>query len=130
MIWYYQAILVEDEKNNELGPRNKRIQNRVLDSRWWRLRTKVVRVTGNTKYLGVIITSDGNSNQEIKSRIEQAKTATRKLNNLLRCTHITKRNNTRMYKAIVESILLYGAELWETNTQNQSYGGGLSETML
>ena len=66
------------------------------------------------------MTSDGDSNQEIKVRIGQAKTATKQLNSLLWSPRITKNNKIRIYKTIVESIGLYGAELWEINKRNKS----------
>ena len=45
--------------------------------------TKAIKNIRNCKYLGVTMTTDGDSNQEIKVRIRQAKTATTQLNSLL-----------------------------------------------
>ncbi|XP_050497794.1 uncharacterized protein LOC126878967 [Diabrotica virgifera virgifera] len=72
------------------------------------------------KYLGVQISSKAGSNDEIHSRIGQARSATRQLHGLLWSNKITKENKRRMYKTITESIGLYGAELWEINQRNKS----------
>lgn len=60
------------------------------------LETEIVRNITNFKYLGVAITANGDSNQEIKTRIGQATAVTSQLNSLLWSTKITKRNNNRM----------------------------------
>ena len=60
---------------------------RQLDSLLWRTQitnrnTIGLYATSSYKYLGMIITSDGDKSQEIKSRMGQAKTATRQLSTM------------------------------------------------
>ena len=45
--------------------------------------TNVTKAASNFKYLAVIMTTDSDSNPEVKFRTGQEKTATRQLNNLL-----------------------------------------------
>lgn len=51
------------------------------------------------------------SNDEMNSRQRQARAAARQLNSLLCSNKKTKNKKIKMYKEIVESIRLYGAEL-------------------
>ena len=77
-------------------------------TRWWRPR--VIRVTSDFKYLGPLITSAGDSNEEINPRTVQTKTATRQLNGVLygvpelqtvlRCI-----NHNREHKLILDRIV-------------------------
>lgn len=79
-----------------------------------------IKGTKSFKYLGVKITSTGGSNEEISARLGRARAVTRQLNSLLWSRRITRNNKRRIYKTIVESIGLYGAELWEVNGRNKS----------
>ena len=65
------------------------------------------------KYLGVTVTESGSSEIEIKKRIGQGRQVTRQLNGILWNTHIRQETKIRIYKTIVESIVTYGAEVWE-----------------
>ena len=82
--------------------------------------TAQVKNTKTFKYLGVRLTASGGSSDEICSRMGQAKSAIRQLNSLLWSTKITKHTKIRIYKAIVESIGTYGAELWEISKRNKT----------
>ena len=44
--------------------------------------------------------------------IGEAKQAINKLNSILWVNNIKKQNKKRIYETIVESILLYGSEVW------------------
>lgn len=77
----------------------------------------VVRGVNSYKYLGTIISSDGASTQEIKSRINQGRVVTSQLNSVLWSNQIKEDTKIRIYKSIVESIVTYGAEVWETTEQ-------------
>lgn len=72
------------------------------------------------KYLGSVITSAGDSREDITNRIGHARRATQKLNSLLWSGSIRDATKVRMYKTIVQSILIYGSETWEmTNRDKQ-----------
>jgi endo-beta-N-acetylglucosaminidase D len=62
------------------------------------------------KYLGVTITENGGGTDEIKNIINQGRILTQQLNNVLWNDRITKNTNIRIYKALVESTSMYGAE--------------------
>lgn len=73
--------------------------------------------TNSYKYLGVNITKDGSSENEIKIRIGQGKGITKQLNGVLWSKHIRPEIKIRIYKTLVESIMTYGAEVWELTEQ-------------
>ncbi|XP_030765787.1 uncharacterized protein LOC115889851 [Sitophilus oryzae] len=62
------------------------------------------------KYLGSIISEEGNSKKDIHSRVQQGKKVIRLLNHLLWSNKTSIQTKIRIYKAIVEPILTYGAE--------------------
>ena len=64
------------------------------------------------KYLGSIITEDGRSEQDIKTRIGIAKTSFGKLKKILTNTHMDWSLRTRFLKGFVWSTLMYGSEAW------------------
>lgn len=78
-----------------------------------------MRVTETFKYLEVKCTSTGESNDEIKTRLGQARAPTRHPKSMLWSNKITINNKIKMYKAIVECIGLYGAELWGINKRKK-----------
>ena len=68
----------------------------------------------NFVYVGYLITDDGRCEHEMKRRIEIARAAFRKLNDLLTC-YFKKFNFTtrkRILKCYVFTTLLYGSETW------------------
>ena len=64
------------------------------------------------QYLGSIVTADARSTTEIKRRIGIAKTAFRKMKNLLTNGRLSIETRTRAIKTYVWSTLLYGCEAW------------------
>jgi len=72
------------------------------------------------KYLGSIISADGNIEREISARIGQAAYAFRKLNNIWKSTFIHTKTKLKIYKSNVRSILLYASETWRTNKKIES----------
>jgi hypothetical protein len=74
---------------------------------------QVIEVCDDYKYSGVTILGEGSSKKELLNRIGQAKQAISKLNSTLWANNIKKQTKKRTYETIVESILLYGSEVWE-----------------
>lgn len=74
---------------------------------------QTIKVCDEYKYLGVTISNEGTSKKEINIRKIKAQQAVNKLNSVLWSKQITKQTKLRIYGAIVESIMLYGAETWE-----------------
>jgi hypothetical protein len=77
-----------------------------------------ITINGNTleqvhkfKYLGSILSEDGRSEKEIRTRIAMAKEAFNKHSELLTNT-LTRNLKKRMIKTLIWSILLYGSETW------------------
>lgn len=64
------------------------------------------------KYLGSILTNDGNDTKNIRNKIVQSKRIIEALNGIWWSKNITKNRNNMNYKAMVESVLTYEAETW------------------
>ncbi|XP_044766695.1 uncharacterized protein LOC123322749 [Coccinella septempunctata] len=71
------------------------------------------------KYLGAILNKQGNSKDEIQERINKGRTVTRTLNSLLWDKNITKSTKKHIYRSMVQSVALYGAEVWDVSQINR-----------
>ena len=72
------------------------------------------------KYLGSYISYNGGIDKEISTRIGQAATAFRKLDNIWRSTQYKQETKLRLYQSNVRSVLLYASETWKTNKKIES----------
>ena len=80
----------------------------------------VIRSTQEFKYLGSIISAQGNSAKDIQYRIIQGKRCTQVLNPIIWSAKMKMKTKLMIYKAIVEPVLTYGAESWQlTNKQRK-----------
>ncbi len=70
------------------------------------------------KYLGGMITQDGRSKREIKSRLEQAKKAFFQKGAMFKAS-INLKVRLRFLKAYIWSLALYGCETWTIGTQEK-----------
>ena len=64
-------------------------------------------------YLGAKVSTDGNSESEIKARIRKARGAFAALKNIWKTNKISNRRKIRLFKSNVQSVLLYAAESWK-----------------
>jgi hypothetical protein len=80
---------------------------------------QVIEVCDDYKYLGVTISDEGSSKKELSNRTGQAKQAISKLNSILWANNIKKQTKKRIYKTVVESILLHGSEAWEITKRDK-----------
>lgn len=71
-------------------------------------------------YLGTKIDQFGKSNTEIEHRISETKKAINALNSLWWNKHITRNRKLQIYKTVIQSILTYGAEVWQISTREQN----------
>ena len=71
------------------------------------------------KYLGTMITSDGRSDTEIKSRIGQAKTAFQNMRHVLVNKEMPDNLKRRIFQCYVEPIMLYACETWTMNADTK-----------
>jgi len=67
------------------------------------------------KYLGALITSDGRSIKEVKSRIAQAKKAFSDLKKILTNQRLTFKTRLRVLNTYILPVLKYGSEAWTIN---------------
>ena len=70
------------------------------------------------KYLGATLTKDGRSTTEIKTRLAMATAAMAKLQRVWKSKEISFPTKTKLYKALVVSILLYGCESWTLTAES------------
>jgi hypothetical protein len=64
------------------------------------------------KYLGVIFDTSGTDNEEIRSRVIQARKCVACLNGILWSKDIRKERKLNIYNALIKSSLLYDYETW------------------
>jgi len=64
-------------------------------------------------YLGTKIDQLGDNTTEIKHRISQTRKAINALNSIWWHKNITKSRKLYIYQTIIQSILVYGAEVWQ-----------------
>ena len=68
-------------------------------------------------YLGTKIEQWGDNTTEIKHRINQTRKAINALNSIWWHKNITKDRKLYIYQTIIQSILVYGAEVWQIPTR-------------
>ena len=64
-------------------------------------------------YLGAKVTKDGNTEAEIKTRINKARGAFAALQNIWKTKTISKKAKIHIFKSNILSVLLYAAESWK-----------------
>jgi hypothetical protein len=80
--------------------------------------TGQIKAVNKFKYLGSVLEATGATALEIEKRISEVRGVIIMLNSVLWSkTILHKIKKKLMYQALVQSILLYGAETWTLNTQ-------------
>ena len=68
-------------------------------------------------YLGSVVSKDGGTDEDIKSRINKARYTFNTLRPIWKSTALSLHNKIRIFNTNVKSVLLYGSETWRvTNT--------------
>jgi hypothetical protein len=76
------------------------------------------------KYLGVNIKNDGGWNMEINQRIRDGKQMVDCLNSIWWNQYIANKTKKRLRRCLVESVMVYGSELWVENKSKKKQGTG------
>lgn len=71
------------------------------------------------KYLGVTITDNNREEMEIQSRLAAAERSYWSLIKLFKSKLLSKTTKIKMYKTIVQPVLLYGSETWSFTKKSQ-----------
>jgi hypothetical protein len=79
--------------------------------------TGQIKAINKFKYLGFILEATGTTTLEIEKRISERRRVIGMLNSVLWSKTILHKTKKLMYQALVQSILLYGAETWILNMQ-------------
>ena len=69
-------------------------------------------------YLGSVVSKDGETDEDIKCRINKARHAFNTLRPIWRSTALSLRNKIRIFNTNVKSVLLYGSETWRVTKTN------------
>jgi len=69
-------------------------------------------------YLGSVVSKDGGTDEDIKSRINKARHAFNTLRPIWKTTALSLRNKIRIFNTNVKSVLLYGSETWRVTKTN------------
>jgi hypothetical protein len=64
------------------------------------------------RYLGRLLSQDDNDIQAVRSQLCKARRTWARIGQVLRRENAPPRVNAKFYKAIVQSVLLYGSETW------------------
>lgn len=73
---------------------------------------ETIRHCQDYKYLGSIISANGSIEEDVNNRVRQGKAATRALHGVLWNNNIRKETKKNIFHSIIESITLYGGEVW------------------
>jgi hypothetical protein len=79
--------------------------------------TGQIQAVNKFKYLGSILEATGATTLEIEKIISKGRRVTGMLNSVLWSKTTLHKTKKPMHQALVQSILLYGAETWTLNTQ-------------
>ena len=71
------------------------------------------------KYLGSIISSDGDSTEEIRTRINLAPSTIAKLKKIWSYNNVKTATKIRLYKSLVVSVLTYECENWTLKAESE-----------
>ncbi|KAF6205810.1 hypothetical protein GE061_019984 [Apolygus lucorum] len=66
-------------------------------------------------YLGSVVTEEGGSDQDVRTRIRKANGAFVQLYPVWKSGHISRRTKLRIFNTNVKSVLLYGCETWKVS---------------
>lgn len=83
------------------------------------LQIRELRRTDCYKYLGSILSAEGTTKKDIEHRIQQGKKVTQALNSLLWSKNMRVVTKIKIFEAIVEPILTYGAECWQMSISDK-----------
>jgi hypothetical protein len=79
--------------------------------------TVQIKAVNKFRYLGSILEASGTTTLETGKRISEGRTVLDMLNSVLWSKTVLHKTKKLVYQALVQSILLYGAETWTLNTQ-------------
>ena len=80
----------------------------------WQIDGKRMETVSDFIFLGSKITADGDCSHEIKRRLLLGRKVMTKLDSILKGRDITLLTKTRLVKAMVSPVVMYGYENWNT----------------
>ena len=73
---------------------------------------KALPSTETFTYLGSVVRQDGSTNEDIQSRLSEARNTFRSLNTVWRSSQYSIKTKLKLYHSCVLLTLLYGSECW------------------
>ena len=93
-----------------------RVNNRKQDP--VQLHQENIKEVDKFVYLGSVVSKDGGTDEDIKSRINKARHAFNTLRQIWRSKALSIHNKIRIFNTNVKSVLLYGSETWRVTKTN------------
>ena len=93
-----------------------RVSNKQQDP--VRLQQENIKEVDKFVYLGSVVSKDGGTDEDIKSRINKARHAFNTLRPIWRSAALSPRNKIRIFNTNLKSVLLYGSETWRVTKTN------------
>ena len=72
------------------------------------------------RYLGSVVSSNGNASEDIRLRIGKASGAFANMLKVWRCRSLSLKTKLRVYEATVLSVVLYGCESWQMKAKDSA----------
>jgi hypothetical protein len=72
------------------------------------------------KYFGVIFAKNSKSNEEINNTVNKGRNIIRSLNSILQDKSLRNIIKKRIYETMVQSVMIYGVDVWDVNRKNRN----------
>ena len=79
-----------------------------------RLNGEVLEEVKSFKYLGAVLSTDGRTEMDVKSRINEGRKCLGSLRGVLKNRHLGMRAKNQLYEGVIVPTVVYGAETWST----------------
>jgi hypothetical protein len=106
------------------GSKNKYVEN------VFKVKNMTFEWVNSFVYLGTLITSDNNISAEINNRITLANKSYFGLVNILKAKDINRKYEVIIYKTLIKSVLMYGAEAWVLSEADEACLGVFERKIL
>jgi hypothetical protein len=103
---------------NRAQRRQQQVENEVGEDNIIYIRGVAVERVDSFRYLGRILTATGDDSLTLQYNLNKARRTWRRISPILRREGADKTTSGNFYKAIIQSVLLYGCETWHYKQQS------------
>jgi hypothetical protein len=97
--------------------RQQQLTNEIGESTTIYVNGTAIENVNSFRYLGRILTTDGNDNLAMAYNLQKAKKSWRRIQTILLHQGASPKTSSNFYKAVVQAILLYASETWNITDQ-------------